>query len=240
MKGILTSLAVSIESNAPNNNCFVEVQLEDSYNSKKAFLFSGYVRTGSEPRGNGALPIAEADWQFKITSRSAVSPATTIKLVGTIIIFGKRTGGWTGTDQKYEDAYTIRSIAGTDPAVNTEVSEAVPTGAEWEILTVRAQLVASATAANRNIGWLRTDGTNSFVEFVNAVNQTASQTRNYNFGREIPTSTIAYDSNELWIQMIDDRFGMDTAYIFTTRTVSRQQSDNWGAPRLWVKERLRP
>lgn len=75
----------------------------------------------------------------------------------------------------------IRAIAGTTPAAGAEISEAVPTGARWELLSFAFTLTTSAGVANRAIVLTLDDGTTVYSRSTSNVNQTASVGWNYQF-----------------------------------------------------------
>lgn len=85
----------------------------------------------------------------------------------------------------------LRSIVGATPGAGADVSETVPAGVRWELLSFRLQVLASATVANRFTRITFDDGTATpFAEAAaNAVACTASQTCVYAFGAGQPNVT---------------------------------------------------
>jgi len=64
-----------------------------------------------------------------------------------------------GLVQDFTDgAGAIRTITATVPGAGAEVSETVPTGARWELLSLAARFVANATVANRFFSLTLDDG----------------------------------------------------------------------------------
>lgn len=127
----------------------------------------------------------------------------------------------------------LRSIAGTQPAAGADISEAVPTGKVWRLLSFRATLVASAQAANRQAGLRFDDGSAVFFEAPPKINQVASATQIYQWhggsslGNTISlTAEILFDADLLFL----------AGYRIKTNTLSIQTSDQWGAPQYLVEE----
>lgn len=76
----------------------------------------------------------------------------------------------------------LRTILGTNPGAGNEIAETVPTGARWQLMSLRVQLVTSATVANRIPELAIDDGTSTWFQSANSVSQVASTTVRYSFG----------------------------------------------------------
>jgi hypothetical protein len=127
----------------------------------------------------------------------------------------------------------FRSIAGTNPAANAEISETVPTGARWKLHSMMATLVADANAANRSAQLVIDDGTNVVLRSAPALTQTATQTIIYNWtARGAAGSVAALTASEL----IPPDLYLPAGYRINTLTNNLQATDDWGAPRLYVEE----
>lgn len=127
----------------------------------------------------------------------------------------------------------IRSITGTDPAANTEVSETVPTHALWRPLALRVRLVTDGTAATRLVHVLLDDGTTTLVLVPAAATQVASLTRDYSaapFGVTVTTS-----ATEILIPLPSGIL-LRAGHRIRTSTENLQATDNYGAPQLLVEE----
>jgi hypothetical protein len=70
----------------------------------------------------------------------------------------------------------LRSITGTTPGAGAEISETVPTGARWQLVSFRTRLVTSAVVANRNSVLLFDDGANEYGRYADNANTTATST----------------------------------------------------------------
>jgi len=130
---------------------------------------------------------------------------------------------------------TMRSIAGTNPAANAEISETVPTGARWRVHALVFTLVTDATAANREVVLTFDDGTTVYYATTPAANQAASLTRRYGAaaggvrGAAATAAEIAIALPDLWLP---------AGHRLQTVTTNLQVTDNYGAPQLLVEEHL--
>lgn len=127
----------------------------------------------------------------------------------------------------------IRSVTGTDPAANVEISETVPTDARWLLHGFRATLVTDATVANRRVHLIVDDGATILLDVVAPDVQAASLTRNYN-GSAFGYAVAAQDS-ELYLAL-PVPIPLPPGGRVRTNTTNRAAGDNWGAPQLLVEE----
>jgi hypothetical protein len=90
---------------------------------------------------------------------------------------------WPGgvSNQPLDGTGILRSITGTTPAAGAEISETVPTGARWQVLAFRYQLVTSATVASRLSALLFDDGANILAFFGGDATEAAGATFVYSF-----------------------------------------------------------
>lgn len=128
----------------------------------------------------------------------------------------------------------IRSITGTDPAANTEISETVPTGAVWELLSFFASLVTDGTAANRRPFLIIDDGANIVFESPTATLQVASLTIPYTWAEGMPIGGSINSSFQVHGLVAPNR--LPAGFRVRTSTISIQATDNWSAPQLLVRE----
>lgn len=75
----------------------------------------------------------------------------------------------------------VRTIAGTDPAANTELGETVPTNARWKWLTGMCTFATDANPAGRNVKIVLDDGANEIYGLQAETNQAASSSWKYIF-----------------------------------------------------------
>jgi hypothetical protein len=127
----------------------------------------------------------------------------------------------------------LRSITGTDPAANTEVSETVPTNARWRLRGFAVQLVTDANVATRRVVLQLDDGATLLWAATATDSQVASLTRQYGFpnvGSYVvaQVSTIGIPGPE--------GLPLQGGFRVRTATVNIQVTDNYGAPQLLVEE----
>jgi hypothetical protein len=127
----------------------------------------------------------------------------------------------------------LRSIAGTDPAANVEISESVPTNARWLVHAIRFTLVTDATAANREVAITYDDGTTVYARIPSRVTHVASTTIAYTSMRDAALETVAQDTERLirlpWLVL-------QGGHRIRTVTTNSQATDNYSAPQLLVEE----
>lgn len=133
-----------------------------------------------------------------------------------------------------EGAGMIRSVAGTNPAAGVEVSETVPTGARWRILSLTCQLVNDATVGNRQVFLIIDDGTTTLAIVGFLANQTANATDLYSWSNWGASNALS----ALGINFPLPAFPLMAGWRIRTSTGTFQAGDNWGAPALMVEEWL--
>ncbi len=131
----------------------------------------------------------------------------------------------------------IRSITGTDPADNVQISETVPTGARWKPLSISFALVTDATGGNRVVRLELDDGTTIYSRTSPNALQSASKTFQYTFAPTLDTQNQS--GNELAFAPMPLVL-MLAGHRIRTTTLSFQVTDNFGAPQLLVEEWLEP
>jgi len=129
----------------------------------------------------------------------------------------------------------IRSVVGTDPAAGVEISETVPTGARWRILSMRFSLVTDATVANRFVRVLLDDGTNIYGSASSDRAVTLSSTRVHIVSPGGFTYSNAQDHD--WLGLPSDLW-MLAGHRIRTSTVAIVAGDNYSAPVLLVEESI--
>lgn len=128
----------------------------------------------------------------------------------------------------------LRVITGTQPGAGAEVSETVPTGARWELLSARVLLVASAAVANRLPEWTVDDGTNIVFESGGSQAVTATTT----FAILLAQLGSAFLAGGIGLAVFPAVIGLKLAAGFRikTNTAAIQGADQYGIPRLLVRE----
>jgi hypothetical protein len=140
--------------------------------------------------------------------------------------------------QSVENVGVIRSITGTTPAAGADIVETVPTGARWSLMSIRTQLVTSATAATRAPLFFVDDGVNAYFEDASQLGQAASQTRAWVW------SSLPYTQEPGGATVVNQGIPSPTlmaaGHRFRTSTGQIQAGDQWSAPQYVVMEWLEP
>lgn len=127
----------------------------------------------------------------------------------------------------------LRSITGTDPAADTEISETVPTNARWRLLAIAARLVTDGTAATRTARLQIDDGTTVMLSIPPAATHIASLTRDY-IGAAFGATLTTYTPEIMW--PVPPDLMLFQGWRIRTAVDTRQVGDNWAAPQLLVEE----
>lgn len=143
---------------------------------------------------------------------------------------------WPGTPLRgpLEGAGALRAIAGTTPAAGAEISETVPTGARWELLSLTATLTSSATVANRHAVLVLDDGATPYFRVGISTNQAASLAINYNYAQGV--GSAALDGGVQFITPIPAGVRLASGHRVRTLTTNLQVGDQWSAVEYLVRE----
>jgi len=238
--GVLTGVKVRVESGVPQSNVYIEVTLQDNDNNTLQKLFQGYVDVGSEPFGNGAIPVIKS-WVIAIRSWSSMGTAPTLTLRGTVRTGKIEPGGWTGTDQSSVDGPgAVITETGTDPAAGAQMTEVVPDGSRRQLQAFSIRLVSDANAATRRQDYQWDDGTLNIDAIAVQATQIESLTRDYFQSYRGLTETAFTTASTPDIHTQVTNHILEAAYRIRTITVNLQVGDNFGAPVLNWKEWLVP
>lgn len=136
----------------------------------------------------------------------------------------------------------IYHFSGTDPAVNVEISQTVPTGARWRPIAIRVELATDATAANRVVHVFLDDPTlgDAIVLIPCARIQTASETVDYNFASGMPKDTALIGASTRLNCPLPSDIILKAGFAIKTLTTARQATDDYGAPKILVEEWIEP
>jgi hypothetical protein len=129
----------------------------------------------------------------------------------------------------------LRVVSGSDPAAGAEISETVPTGARWRLLSWRASLVTDATVANRVMSLLIDDGSLTLWQSATPTAHTASLSVSYIFGLG---ATSANQQGVMLLSTPAAPLVLPAGYRIRTTTSNLQAGDNWGSPVMFVEEWL--
>jgi hypothetical protein len=132
-----------------------------------------------------------------------------------------------------DGAGTLRSVTGTTPAAGADISEVVPVGTRWQLLSLFAQLTSAVAVASRQVNLTLDDGANIFYETPNGPVQAASLVWEYNFAPcgfapAVVLTDVAmhYDNSQTLLP----------GFHIRTDTVAIQAADQWTAPQYLVRE----
>ena len=126
----------------------------------------------------------------------------------------------------------FQSVAGTDPAAGSEISEAVPANRMWEVFSIRFALVTDSTTPVRTVQLQITDGTNVLWRFPSSNTQAASATTTYAFVAGLALAEFAASADNVF--SLPSGLILPAAYTIETLTDAIVSGDNYGAPRLFV------
>lgn len=212
--------------------CHSRVILEDENQTVKATLCRGYVYHGHEIYGAGALAVKAGDY-IRVDTRCSVS-----NVILRPIISLKRgieqPAGWTGTDKgSLEGRGALRSVAGTNPAVGAEISEAIPTNARWLMRGVKFELDTTAGGSDRRVSLVFNDGTNNLTRMAYNAIHAASNNIEYHFIAGYPST-----ATEAVVRMcfLPEDLMFLQSWLLTTLTTNMAAQDDYLAPRLTVEE----
>lgn len=186
-----------------------ETQLPNTDRSAKAQILitpEGWL-LGGEIFVSGAAPLEGQTYVVVEIVRGTSSSALPLQVVAAGYVTAKQPLPFPGVQigSSLDGGGALRSITGATPAAGAEISETVPTGARWQVLTFRYQLVTSATAANRQSVLLFDDGTTNLAYFGGDPAEAASATYLYAYaagfspitgaptnaiGRGLPTAVL--------------------------------------------------
>jgi len=139
--------------------------------------------------------------------------------------------------QSTEGPGLIRSITGTNPPAGSEVTETVPAGARWRLISLAAHFTTDATVINRFISWTIDDGVTTLFW------EDAAQliTANIGMWQVFNTTTQRHGSYSAPSQAPGPLAGvMSAGWRLSTLTTNLQPGDDWSAPQMWVEEWIEP
>lgn len=132
--------------------------------------------------------------------------------------------------------HSVRSITGTDPAANVEISEEVPEEKQWLLLAVTVKLVQGATQEPWPILQI-TDGTNVIWRaYGGAAKSAAEKTSFYTWAVGASVATAGATPNIITTSPLPAHLILNPGWKIQTETVSKGANTNYGAPQLYVVE----
>jgi len=234
-KGSLTSVIVDLVTGSPNRQTYTKVTLEDENQNEVTLLAGRYTDITAPAHGEGSIPVIPG-MRIRLDTWSSLGVAPTLRVRGTINKGIPRTGGWSPNfEGMTEGQGNIRSIAGTNPAANTEFSEVVATNSRLLMQSLKARLVTDANAGTREVTVNHGDGSTTISQNVSTTTQIVSLTRDYTWAEgmnPVTPSVSAVISSPM------PKYLLDQAFTFGSQTFNIKAGDDWGAPTAFGEEYL--
>lgn len=130
----------------------------------------------------------------------------------------------------------LRSITGVNPAVQTEISEAVDARRRWILRAVHFTLVADAGGAARAVSFIIDDGADHLYHYTFTNTVAATMTRTFHLSFSGAAESIK--GEDIFASLPPLPLG--PAYRIRTETTNFAAGDDYGAPQLLVEEWLDP
>jgi hypothetical protein len=217
-----------------------EAQTPNTDRTAKASIFitpEGWL-LGGEVFVSGAAPLIGQTYVVIEIVRGVGSSALPLQVIAAGYVSAKQPLPFPGVQitSSLDSGGAIRSIAGATPGAGAEISETVPTGARWELLSFGANLVTSGAAANRMPVLTLDDGTTIYFRGPMNVNEVASGTW-LNYWTQGLLVSAAGPSNVINGSIpIGVRLG--AGHRIRTVTAAIQAGDQWGTVQYLVREWL--
>jgi hypothetical protein len=216
-----------------------DVQTPNTDRSAKASILvtdEGWL-LGGDVFVSGAAPITGQTFVVvEIVRGNDANSATPLQVIAAGYVTAKQPLTFPGdVRSSLAGPGAIRAITGTDPAPAVEITEAVPTGARWRVISLRATLVTDANVANRNAAFGYDDGATTLYLSQSDFAHTA--------GLSIPYNVAGHGYRGAPSAGFDRVVGWPTPVLLAgqrlkTVTSSMQVGDNWSAPQMLVEEWL--
>jgi hypothetical protein len=139
-----------------------------------------------------------------------------------------------GVTDATDGAGALRSITGATPSAGAEVSETVPTGARWELLSIIWTFVTAVAVANRFADITLDDGANVFFRCGPTIAQAASTTQIYNSFQG--AGPVTRDGNTVVERSLPIGVRLGAGYRIRSNTLAIQAADQYSAVQYLVRE----
>lgn len=185
----------------------------------------------------GAAPIIGQTFVRLQIIRGLASSGIVLATLAADYVTAVQPLAWPGSPVKrsVEGPGAVRSITGTDQAAGVEVTETVPTGARWRLITARATLTTSATVANREASLVINDGATTLTRLPVGEIETASAAFLYCWGVGLIRGAPSQAGDRL---IPIPPAVLLAGYRVETLTANLQGGDDWDTPQLLVEEWL--
>jgi hypothetical protein len=168
--------------------------------------------------------------------RGEGTPALEVAVLAAGYVTAQQPIAWPGSPvlNSLDGAGVLRSIAGATPAAGAEVSEAVPTGARWEVLAFTFHWVTAVTVANRACSLVLDDGATVYFRNEDPAVTVASTTldKTYSQGQSLiwnGAATVRHGNLPVSNRLI-------AGHRVRTSTAQIQAADQYSAVQYLVRE----
>lgn len=228
---------------------FDEAGVQQPYSFKVALTSDRVVNTALFPLGKGYLVnmVAFIESAGPLVGQVFCSIKLVRGLTGATIVLGTLIQGYVTAQQSQawpgsviadsiSGGGVLRHITGTDPAAGSEISETVPTGARWELLSMAAIFVTAGGGINRWPRFIASSAGKRLAFTPVPSSQPPATTENWFWGANFPSlpddgfSSTGGPFPQPLILLAGATFGTSTGLI--------AGGDNWTAPDYTVREFL--
>lgn len=146
--------------------------------------------------------------------------------------------GWPGSPiaSSTDSEPALRVITGTAPAAGAEITETVPTGARWELVSLGATHQGDGSGANRTARLLFLSGAAVMAAFPQAFLEGVGNLQGYCWTQGLPLSAgLAGDRQ---VQGLVTQVALPQGAQIRTSTIGLGPADQWSAPTYLVREWL--
>lgn len=127
----------------------------------------------------------------------------------------------------------LRTITGTDQVAGVEITETVPAGVRWRLMSFTAILTTSAVVGNRAPSIIIDDGTTTAFQLGTNATVAASGGAGFTWAAGLGSFGGTGNGNA---GALPDPTIVGPGYRIRTQTGSFDVGDNWGAPRYLLEE----
>ena len=217
-----------------------EAQSPNTDRTAKSSIFvtpEGWL-LGGEVFVSGAAPLIGQTYVVVEIVRGLGSSALALQVIAAGYVSAKQPLPFPNAQMfsSLDSGGAVRSITGATPGAGAEISETVPTGARWELVSFGANLVTSAAAANRMPALTLDDGTTIYFRGPMNVNEVASGTWS-NYWTQGQLVSAAAPSNVI-NGAIPANIRLGAGHRIRTVTAAIQGGDQWGTVQYLVREWL--
>lgn len=196
----------------------------------EGWLLGAVVRVTTGTPGYGAV------WVSLDLVRGFGSAAISVQGLANEFLTVANSLTWPGGEQNdtLDSAGNLRSITGTVPGAGAEISEAVPAGARWKLLSFFATLTTAAAVANRVPMLIIDDGAHTLMESSQMGQQAASLAWDYVWA---PGDQSQASGNRLLVTSgLQHEVWLGAGFRIRTNTSGIQAADQWSAVQYEVLE----